>query len=107
MPDSTALAKIRDRIVAHPKKWQAVIEDEGIVKKLGGIQGDGLSRPPRGYDPEHKYIDDLKRKSFFAMKHSTDKKLVTKPEFLDEVVCNFNASVPLMTFISDAVGVEF
>ena len=107
MPDNAALAKIRDRIVAHPKKWQAVIEDDGIVKKLGGIGGDGLSRPPRGYDPDHKFIDDLKRKSYFAMKHSTDKKLVTKPEFLDEVVCNFNASVPLMTFISDAVGVEF
>jgi uncharacterized protein (TIGR02453 family) len=107
MPDNAALAKIRDRIVAHPKKWQAVIEDDGIVKKLGGIGGDGLSRPPRGYDPDHKFIDDLKRKSYFAMKHSTDKKLVTKPEFLDEVVCNFNASVPLMAFISDAVGVEF
>ncbi len=107
MPESDTLAKIRDRIVAYPKKWQSVIEDENFGKYFGTVGGKGLKRPPRGYDADHKYIDDLKRKSFFAMHNATDKKLVTKPEFLDEVVKTFDAASPLMAFICDATGAEF
>ncbi len=106
-PESDTLGKIRDRIVEKPKKWQAVIENEDIIKHFSAVGGDGLKRPPRGYDPENKYIEDLKRKSFFAMKHSSDDKLVTTPEFLDEVVKTFEAASPLMAFICDATGVEF
>lgn len=107
LPEASALGEIRDRIAYYPKKWQSVIEDEDIIKNFDGIGGEGLKRPPRGYDADHKYIEDLKRKSFFAMKNSSDLSLVEKPEFLDEVVKTFEAATPLMAFISDARGLEF
>lgn len=107
MPEAPALAKIRDRIVEKPDAWKKVIEDKNFQAAFDGVGGDGLSRPPRGYDSDHKYIDDLKRKSFFAMKKSTDQKLVKTPEFIDEVVKTFEATTPLMAFISDALNVEF
>lgn len=107
LPDSGTLGEIRDRICYYPKKWQAVIEHEDIVRTFGEIKGDGLKRPPRGYDPEHKYIEDLKRKSFFAMKNEPDYKVTQKAEFLDEAVKTFDAASPLMAFICDAKGIEF
>jgi uncharacterized protein (TIGR02453 family) len=106
-PESSALSEIRDRIAYYPKKWQAVIENEDFIKHFDGIRGDSLKRPPRGYDAENKYIEDLKRKSFFAMKNSADLDLVKTPEFLDEVVETFEATSPLMAFICDARGYEF
>lgn len=72
MPDNATLGEIRDRICYYPKKWQAVIENEELINTFDGVRGDGLSRPPRGYDADHKYIEDLKRKSFFAMKNGGD-----------------------------------
>jgi uncharacterized protein (DUF2461 family) len=30
------------------------------------VGGDSLKRPPRGYDPEHPLIEELKRKDFVA-----------------------------------------
>lgn len=107
LPDSGTLGEIRDRICYYPKKWQAVIENEDIVNTFGEIKGDGLKRPPRGYDPDHKYIDDLKRKSFFAMKNEPDYKVTQKAEFMDEAAKTFDAASPLMAFICDAKGIEF
>ncbi|HPF47122.1 MAG: DUF2461 domain-containing protein [Alphaproteobacteria bacterium] len=107
MPDNTTLGEIRDRICYYPKKWQAVIENEDLIGTFGGVRDDGLTRPPRGYDADHKYIEDLKRKSFFAMKNGGDYKITTNAKFLDEVAKTFDAAAPLMAFICDAKGIEF
>mgnify|MGYP000026459269 FL=1 len=107
LPESETLGQIRDRICYYPKKWQAVIENEDIINSFGQIKGDGLKRPPRGYDADHKYIEDIKRKSFFAMKNEDDYKITHKADFVDEVVKTFDAAAPLMAFICDAKGIEF
>ncbi len=59
-PDSTALKKIRDAICDDPAAWKKVINRKAFKDrfKLGGAS---LKRPPRGYDPEHALIEDLKR----------------------------------------------
>ncbi|MCP5380799.1 MAG: DUF2461 domain-containing protein [Kordiimonadaceae bacterium] len=107
MPDNATLGEIRDRICYYPKKWQAVIENEDFINTFGGVRGDGLIRPPRGYDADHKYIEDLKRKSFFAMKNGGDYKITKNADFIDEVAKTFDAAAPLMAFICDAKGIEF
>jgi uncharacterized protein (TIGR02453 family) len=106
-PENQTLNEIRDRICYYPKKWQAVIENDDIINVFGGIEGDGLSRPPRGYDADHKYIEDIKRKSFFAMKEETDYRKTMKADFLDEVANTFAATSPLLAFICDAKGINF
>lgn len=107
VPPGDALLKIRERIVGKPEKWQAVLDDAEINRHFGGIRGDSLKRPPRGFDADAPHMDDLKRKSFFAMKDLKDEKIASGPEFVAEVIAIFRAAVPLMHFISDAVGAEF
>ncbi|MDG1996208.1 MAG: DUF2461 domain-containing protein [Emcibacteraceae bacterium] len=107
LPESKTLGEIRDRICYYPKKWQAVIEHEDIIKNFGGVNGDGLVRPPRGYEADHKYIEDIKRKSFFAMKEETDYKKTMSANFLNEVAKTFEAASPLMAFVCDAKDIEF
>lgn len=107
LPESKTLGEIRDRICYYPKKWQTVIENEDIIKQFDGVSGDSLTRPPRGYDGEHQYIDDLKRKSFFAMKNEPNYKKTMKSDFLNEAAKTFDAASPLMAFICDAKGIEF
>jgi hypothetical protein len=58
------------------------------------------------FDPEHKHIEDLRRKSFFIMRDG-NQKLAGSAAFLDEVESAFMASRPLMRFISHALGVPF
>ena len=51
-PDAPALTKIRDAIVADPKRWRRVTSAKALGTG-GALGGESLKRPPRGYDPEH------------------------------------------------------
>ena len=45
-PDSRALTKIRTAIVAQPEQW------EKVTRKLE-LEGESLTRPPKGFSSEH------------------------------------------------------
>jgi len=106
-PPPDALAKIRDAIAKDSGAWKKVKTDKAFVRTFGDItDGEALIRPPRGYDPEHPYIVDIKRKSFFAMDEG-DVKLASSPKLLDAVTKAFEAASPLMKFLCKAEGVPF
>jgi uncharacterized protein (TIGR02453 family) len=105
-PPPDALAKIRDAIVKNPAAWKAVKTDKAFIKSFGEISGDALTRPPRGYDADHPFIEDIKRKSFFAMDEG-DVKLASSAKLLDAVSDAFKAASPLMKFLCKAQGVPF
>jgi len=107
MPDALALGRIRDAIVQKPAAWKAVKANKAFVKAFGELGGDDvLTRAPRGYDPDHPLIEDIKRKSFFAM-HEADVNLATSPKLVDAVANSFAAASPLMRFLCNAQGVPF
>ncbi len=58
-PDSIALAKVRRFIAENPKAWKT-------AKRGFKLDGDSLKRPPRGFDPKHPCIEDIKRKDFIT-----------------------------------------
>jgi len=106
LPPNPYLGQIRDAIVEQPERWQAASTDRGIVERFGGIDGDSLKRPPRGYDAGHPHIEDLKRKSFYAMQQATRKQAMS-PGFIDEVADAFRTLSPLMAFLTNAVRLPF
>ena len=107
MPEAAALGRIRDAIVQKPAAWKAAKANKAFVKAFGALGGDDvLTRAPRGYDPKHPLIEDIKRKSFFAM-HEADVKLAASPKLVAEVADTFKAASPLMKFLCSAVGVAF
>ncbi|HXC54585.1 MAG TPA: DUF2461 domain-containing protein [Rhizomicrobium sp.] len=107
LPDPPALGRIRDAIVARPAAWKALKADKVFVKTFASLGGDhALTRAPRGYDPAHPLIEDIKRKSFFAMAPA-DVRLAASPLLADAVAATFGAAVPLMKFLCAAQGVAF
>ncbi len=106
MPEPDALGKIRDRIAKKPAAWKTVIADKTFKKTFDGVDGEALTRPPRGYDPNHPLIEDIKKKSFFAGSESSVKS-AGSAKLLDEVAATFAAAKSLMKFLCDAQGVKF
>jgi uncharacterized protein (TIGR02453 family) len=106
MPEPTALAKVRHAIADDAKSWKKVVEDKIFAKTFHGIRGDALVRPPKGFDPEHPYIGDIKRKSFFAM-HESSPKAAQSADFVDEVEAAFRAAKPLMAYLCKALDAPF
>lgn len=106
LPPPDALAKIRGGIAAKPNAWKKVLSDKSFAKRFDGVEGDALTRPPRGFDPAHPFIDDIKRKSFFAMSAGSVK-LAQSPKLPDEVTETFHAISPLMKFLCAALDVPY
>ena len=63
-------------------------------------------RPPRGFDPNHPFIADIRRKSFVAGADSTVK-AAQSVSFAGEVAESMKRLTPLMRFLCDALGVPF
>ena len=97
-PDSSALTKIRIAIVAEPEQWAKV------VWKLE-LEGDSLKRPPRGSDPNHRFIEDIKRKDFVASVGLTEAQ-VCGPNFMRDYVAACRTMLPLVEFTTRALGLE-
>ena len=104
-PPGPQLSLIRDSIADNVRSW-ARIKNAPKVTEIGGIQGDALQRPPRGFNAEHVHIDDLKRKSFLVLAHSR-RESALQPGFVDQVIDSFRRAAPLVRFICDALGQTF
>ena len=104
-PPGPQLNQIREFIADNPAAW-ARIRNSGAIKDRGGIQGDSLKRPPRGFNPEHRHIEDLKRKSFFVMAQAKPS-LAHSPELVNEVAKSFRATAKLNRFVTEALGLPF
>jgi len=105
-PSSDKLLLIRRKIAKDPAAWKKVINNKKFKETFDGVGGDGLTRPPKGFDADLPHIDDIKRQSYFAMRHEKES-LAKSKDFLDEVEKTFKAAVPLMKFINGALDVEF
>jgi uncharacterized protein (TIGR02453 family) len=104
-PESDALRAIRERIVAKPAEWGRVRSDPKF-RRLFDLGGEMLTRPPRGFDKDNEHIEDIKRKSFIAVRNlDVDDSL--SPQFQRKVETSFKAGRPLMQFLCKAVGVPF
>ena len=104
-PDSKTLTKIRDAIVADPAKWRTVKEAKSFTARFE-LTGDSLVRAPRGFDPEHPLIEDLRRKDFVASAPLARER-VTSPGFMRDFTALCEAGGPLVRYLCEAVGVPY
>lgn len=105
-PPTPALNAIRDAIVEKPKRWEKIVRAPAFVAGVGGLaDAPMLKNVPRGYDKEFAFAEDLKRKSLYAFGTCTEED-VCAPDFPDRVTRTFEAMVPFMQFLLDALAIE-
>ncbi len=104
-PESDALNAIRQRIVARPSEWKSALGDPKF-RRYFELGGESLSRAPRGFEKDHELIEDIKRKSFIAVRN-LDVGDSLNPRFQRKVETSFAAAAPFMNFLCKAVGVPF
>jgi uncharacterized protein (TIGR02453 family) len=98
-PDNPALTKVRSAIVRDAEGWSK-------VRKKLTLEGDKLSRPPRGFDPTHPFIDDLKMKDFVTSVVLAQDQICSDRLMRDFVsACRKMSS--LVEFITKALGLKF
>lgn len=104
-PPSGALRQIRERISHKPAEWERARGDKEFRRHFE-LGGESLTRPPRGFDASHPWIDDIKRKDFIAVK-DMQVETALAPRFRQQVETAFRASEPYMRFLCKSVDVPF
>ncbi len=104
-PEADSLAKIRAAIAEHPDRWKRAISGKAFQATFE-LWGEKLLRPPKGFDPEHPFIEDLKRKDIVALAPFTEAD-ACKPGFADRVAEVYRLAAPFMSFLTTAVGMKF
>ena len=104
-PDSRTLGKIRDAITENPSRWKKAVNKKPFRSRFN-LTGDALRRAPRGYDPDHPLIEDLKRKDFIGITALTQK-AVGNPAFPQHFAEVCSAGTSLVTFLCSVVGLPF
>ena len=104
-PGRDELAKVRGAIAASPSKWRDSTSG-GEFKRRWEVTGESLVRAPRGFDPEHPAIDEIKRKDFIAWSHFTDEEICS-PNFIDEYTDACYGVSPMVEYLSETIGLSF
>jgi uncharacterized protein (TIGR02453 family) len=101
-PESATLRKVRDAIVSDPKGYKRSISGRAFKARCE-LGGESLKRSPKGYDPDHPLIDELKRKDFIAFVPFTEKQACAK-DFTAKLAAAFRAMAPFNAYLTRALG---
>lgn len=103
MPESQVLKKMREELFYNMVEFKSIIESAEFKKTFGGIHGDKLKNPPRGFPKDFKDIELLKYKSYTVI-HPVADELVCNSSFLDYATDVFKKMKDFNTYINKAIS---
>lgn len=104
-PDAETALAVRRAIADRADVWEKVTRAEAFGEVFR-LVGDELKRPPRGFDPHHRLVDDLRRKDF-AGAVSLSQIQIGSGDFLERFIDYSRRAAPLLEFLCQAKGLPF
>ena len=98
-PENRALTGVRSAIVKEPERW-------AVIRKKIELEGGSLARPPRGFDPKHRFIDDLKMKDFITSVGLSEEQICGK-KFMRDFAAACRKMSPLVEFTTKALSLKY
>lgn len=105
MPEAEPLGAIRQLIQDDHRYWKKARDDKKFAA-IYKLDGESLKTAPRGIDPSHPYIEDLRRKSFAGLAPLSEKDLA-EANCVNTIADAFRDAKPLMKFLCDALNQPF
>lgn len=104
-PDGATLRQIREAIDERPDEWKKASRRKPFTAEYS-LAGDSLKRAPKGFDPEHPLIDDLRRKDFIGVRN-VPQTFVLDDDLPRELGRTFKKGMPFMRFLCDSLSIAF
>ena len=73
-----------------------------VKRVFGGVLGETLTRPPKGFPPDHPAIDLIKAKQWYFWRE-LDPKIALGPEFFVEIMTSFEVIAPAVDFLNEPI----
>ena len=102
MPPPPSLHAIRQIIASTHPRLHRIVTAKAFTSVLGELQGDQLTRVPRGYLPDHPAAPYLRFKQFLGFREFAPG-FATSDEFYPELLRTFKALTPLLRFLNSSI----
>ena len=102
-PGSALLNKVRQEIDYNGKDLQSIVEKKSWRDDFGPLEGERLTKAPKGYSMDHPLIHYLQLKSLLAVRSLKDSE-VTSPDFHKYSIRKFKKMHPLVGFLNTAIS---
>ena len=98
-PSGPALRHIRERIATDHRALRRIVTGAAFTGAVGSLDGEQLTRVPRGYPSDHPAAHYLRHKQFLAGRECPAE-FALNPGFYPELLRVFRAIVPLIRFLN-------
>ena len=98
-PEGPQLHAIREHIAGNVEEFDRLVRAAGF-KKVGGLQGDRISRVPRGFAKDHPAAEYLCFKQFMGAREESPE-FACRPDFYKQLLGTFKQFLPLCRFINE------
>jgi uncharacterized protein (TIGR02453 family) len=102
-PEPAQLLAIRQRIATRHEEFRRILAARPVRKLVGGLEGQQLSRVPRGFAADHPAADLLRFKYYILYKELPPS-LATSPKLYKEIVDRFRVMVPFLRFLTESLA---
>lgn len=99
LPERLELLAIRDLLAQRHEEFRNLLRSRTLRKHMGDLQGEQLSRVPKGFDKYHPAEDLLRRRQWFV-ESVIDAQCVATVRLLPEIMARFRAAIPLVEFLN-------
>lgn len=99
MPPPDALRAVRSHIAQRHQEFRRIASSSAIRRLFGAMQGEQLSRVPKGFPPDHPAADLLRHKQYLLFT-TLDPSIVTTPKLFTELEKRFRAMTPFLDFLN-------
>jgi uncharacterized protein (TIGR02453 family) len=98
-PDTSQLQLVREHVAENHKRLTRIISSPHL-KKIGGLQGDRLTRVPRGFAKDHPAADYLQHRQFMAFREEAAT-MATSKTFYRQLRSTLETIAPLIQFLNE------
>jgi uncharacterized protein (TIGR02453 family) len=98
-PQPAQLYAVREHIAGNVRELRKIVESPGFRRHVGQLEGEKLTRVPRGFAKDHEAAEYLKHRHFIAGA-GFPSALAASPKLYGTLLTIFNQVIPLSRFLN-------
>jgi uncharacterized protein (TIGR02453 family) len=103
MPEKEQLAAIRNWLLENHVAFRKIIEKPAVKKIFKEFEGEALTRPPKGFPPEHPAMDLIKCKQW-GLSTTLPAETALDANFAQTVIRHFKLLAPLVDALNTPIA---
>ena len=103
MPEKEHLAAIRHWLLDNHVEFRKILDKPAVRRTFTEFEGEALTRPPKGFPPEHPAIDLIKCKQW-GLSTTLPVETALDPKFAQTVIKHFKLLAPLVDALNTPIA---